>query len=436
MIESGLSAFEGKRVLLLQGPLGPFFKRLATDLTQAGAEVHKVNFNGGDWLFFRGPRAYSFRGKQEAWPAFFERLLDQLQIETVLLFGDCRQYHRQAYAIATARGIEVGVFEEGYLRPNWITLELSGANGHSKIPSDPKFYRNIMFHPNSSPEQAVGDSFAMAALWAILYYVTAFTLWPLFRRYRHHRPLSLLEALPWIRAGWRKLHYAYKERDVLSQLTQEKSKNYYLVPLQVHNDAQVCVHSPYADVSEFIKEVVTSFAKHAPQEAALVIKHHPMDRGYHDYSALIRGLRRGFGLDGRLVYVHDTHLPTLLDHAAGVVVINSTVGLSALLHGAPTITTGSAFYDIDGMTYQGSLESFWAKSREITVDKALLNGFRVFLQRCKLINGNYYKRLPASELASGLVWPKDCRWSACDSPSLARNASPKPAFLHSTSQAI
>ena len=41
-----------RRVLLLQGPIGPFFRNLGDDLIQAGATVHKINFNGGDWLFY------------------------------------------------------------------------------------------------------------------------------------------------------------------------------------------------------------------------------------------------------------------------------------------------------------------------------------------------------------------------------------------------
>jgi capsular polysaccharide export protein len=45
--------------------------------------------------------------------------------------------------------------------------------------------------------------------------------------------------------------------------------------------------------------------------------------------------------------VHDLHLPTLLAHASGTVVINSTVGPSALHHKVPSKTTGSAFYDME-----------------------------------------------------------------------------------------
>ena len=73
MIAEGINAFRNKRILLLQGPLGPFFRRLASDLEGVGAEVFKVNFNGGDWLFYPS-KSINYRGGIEDWPEFFERL--------------------------------------------------------------------------------------------------------------------------------------------------------------------------------------------------------------------------------------------------------------------------------------------------------------------------------------------------------------------------
>src|SRR3978361_1805772 len=96
MIRGGLAGFKGKRILLLQGPLGPFFSRLASDLEKAGATVWKINFNGGDWLF-APKRSIPFRGRPDQWPAFFESVLDERNIDTVLLFGDCRPVHRVAH---------------------------------------------------------------------------------------------------------------------------------------------------------------------------------------------------------------------------------------------------------------------------------------------------------------------------------------------------
>jgi len=404
MIHGGLLAFRGKRVLLLQGPLGPFFRRLADDLRAAGATVHKVNFNGGDWLFSAGVGAINFRGRPEEWPGFFEALLDRLAIDVVLLFGDCRLYHRKAHAIASKRGLDIGVFEEGYLRPDWITLERFGVNGHSQIPRESDFYRSLPPPPAREPEHRVKHAFGMTVLWSMLYYFAGSLLKPVFPHYRHHRPFHPLEALPWIRSFWRKILFAFRERGMQARLTGDLSKRYFLVPLQVHNDAQVCVHSPYADVSEFIEEVVESFAAHAPAKTSLVIKHHPRDRGYHDYSVLIRELRKRYGLGARLVYVHDLHLPILLEHALGVVVINSTVGLSALQRGVPTKTTGNAFYDMDGLTFRGDLEDFWSKAWSAAPNREQFRRFRQFLKSQFLINGSFYVRLAASPLRCGLLW--------------------------------
>ena len=47
-------------VLLLQGPVGPFFSRIAEDLSQRGFVVHKINFNGGDKLFYRHSNAVDY----------------------------------------------------------------------------------------------------------------------------------------------------------------------------------------------------------------------------------------------------------------------------------------------------------------------------------------------------------------------------------------
>lgn len=402
MIQGCLETFEGKRVLLLQGPMGPFFRRLARDLEWAGAKVHKVNFNGGDWLFYPFG-ATSFRGHIDEWPSFFKRLIKERQIDAVLLFGDCRPVHRKVKKIAKSRGIEVGVFEEGYLRPDYVTLENSGVNGHSSLPSTPIFYLNRRM-PDAQPTLPVGNTFWHAALWATLYYVACSLLHPCFRHYRHHRPCTLKEAIPWLRSAWRKKYYAVKESRLQEELTSRLSHKYFLVPLQVHNDSQICVHSPYAKVEDFIRSVVKSFARCAPKETVLVFKHHPMDRGYYDYSRLMEELRHSSKLKDRLWYVHDLHLPTLLKHARGVVLVNSTVGMSALHHRIPTKVLGTAIYDMQGLTFKGSLDTFWRQARHYPVDGELYECFRRYLIAHTQINGSFYKRLDVTCSHTGLRW--------------------------------
>ena len=55
-----------RRVLLLQGPIGPFFKNLSEDLVKAGASVLKINFNGGDWFYYP-TKSVNYRGSLDEW---------------------------------------------------------------------------------------------------------------------------------------------------------------------------------------------------------------------------------------------------------------------------------------------------------------------------------------------------------------------------------
>ncbi|CBJ51882.1 capsule biosynthesis protein [Ralstonia solanacearum] len=402
MIEGGPASLKAQRVLLLQGPMGPFFRRLARDLEAVGAQVLKVNFNGGDWLFYP-TGAIHYRGTMPNWPAFFERLLRDHRIDLVLLFGDCRPVHEEIQRICQRCGVKTGVFEEGYVRPDYITLEHCGVNGYSQTPRSPAVYRQAP-EENTPPPHPVGNTFWHAVRWAILYYVAAALLSPVFARYRHHRPLTLLEAGPWLRSVWRKLHYRIRERGVQSELAGPLSGRYFLLALQVHNDAQVRVHSAHETVAQFIDETLQSFARRAPADAILVIKHHPLDRGYHDYRRLIRQRAEALDLRQRVRYLHDQHLPTLLTHARGIVLINSTVGLSALDHGKPVKACGTAVYNLPGLTYQGPLDTFWTAAPAFVPDPALFLRFRTYLIRHTQLNGNFYKRLDSAGNRVGLIW--------------------------------
>jgi capsular polysaccharide export protein len=407
LISNGLNEFSGRRVLMLQGPVGPFFSRLAADLTLAGAFVFKVNFNGGDWLFSRSTafqRVFDFTGHPEDWPAYFLDLLLRLNIDTVFLFGDCRSMHVAAMRVIREQGgIRVGVFEEGYLRPDFITLERDGVNNNSSLPDDPRFYL-------SQPEQtlpasrSLGSTYGQAAKWGMMYFAAASVGRLRFIRYRHHRRLGISDGPSWVRSFWRKQIYGWTERHVLPELVGSHSGNFFLVSLQTRGDAQMSVHSDFDSVEQFIEHVMASFADHAPTDAWLVLKHHPLDRGYSDYTGLIAGLVRRHGLEGRCHYIHDQHLPTLLQHTRGVVVVNSTAGLSAVGEGVPVKVCGKAIYDIQGLTFQGALDDFWKHAHLAKPSARLYQAFRNYLICHTQHQGSFYKQLPGVSYHSGVMW--------------------------------
>lgn len=418
MIESGTRSFVGKRVLLLQGPVGPFFSRLAKDLRNAGAEVFKVNFNAGDWFYYP-THALNFRGTPNEWPAWFENLIRQLRIDVVLLFGDCRPIHSAAHTIASRHGVEIGVFEEGYLRPDYITFERFGVNGYSQLPRNPAHFSQEFSPPPKTV--SVGSTYWALVACAMWYYLMATLGKAWFPYYRHHRPLTLLEAYPWVLSAWRKLWYGWAEKGLQTRLTTQWKNQYFLVPLQVFNDSQISDHARFRSVEEFIETTLCSFAGHAANDSRtmLVFKHHPMDRGYKDYSALIKKVAHQTGLTARVLYIHDQHLPSLLGDARGVVVINSTVGISALHHGTPTKVCGHALYDIEGLTYQGPLDSFWNDAPKAKPQANLYRNFRAHVINLTQLNGSFYKALDMPGSFAGLIW--NSRISREPSPVLESN---------------
>ncbi|RYI06939.1 MAG: capsule biosynthesis protein CapA, partial [Acetobacteraceae bacterium] len=118
-----------RRFLFLQGPHGPWFHRLGWFLRLAGAQVWRVGFNLGDRVFWPGSGYVAFTGSHDEWPATCADLLDRHGITDLVVYGDTRPIHAQAVALAKARGLTVHVFEEGYLRPYWVTYERGGSNG-------------------------------------------------------------------------------------------------------------------------------------------------------------------------------------------------------------------------------------------------------------------------------------------------------------------
>lgn len=387
--------------LLLQGPAGPFMRRFAEELRDTGARVTKVNFHAGDVLFYPGPDAIAFRGRPDEWPEFVRKLMTDREVDAVFVFGDCRAHHRAAIEVARALSIAVWVFEEGYLRPDWITLEEHGVNGYSRMPRDPDFYRNAEL-PEPPAAIPVGDSFAIMSWYSTLNALAFTHLNQGFPHYRHHRNLNAwFHTFSWLRGAARKQWYLRREAPLLERLIGELSKRYFLCALQVHCDFQL-VHSPYGDVTELIDQLVAEFAAHADPRDSLVIKHHPMDRPFREYGPRIRKLAKKHGLEGRLFYVHDLHLPTLLKHARGCIVINSTTALQSLHHGTPVKAMGDAVYAMPGLVHQGTLAQFLREPG--TFDADLFERFRRWLLWNNQANGSFYKRLPGETRRTGVHW--------------------------------
>ena len=131
-LEARIAALPDKSLLLLDDDQA-LRTRMGRALEARGHRVRRINFSSGDWLFWRLP-SDNYRGRFDKWGAYVADYVRTHGVTDIVLFGDCRPYHVAATAAAQPFGVRFHVFEEGYLRPNWITCELGGVNGNSALP--------------------------------------------------------------------------------------------------------------------------------------------------------------------------------------------------------------------------------------------------------------------------------------------------------------
>ncbi|TVV73377.1 capsule biosynthesis protein [Sphingomonas solaris] len=392
-------ALNRKTFLFLQGPPGPFFARLADALAGEGHIVHRINFSGGDRWSWNLPST-DYRGSSGNWPHFFDSFIRSNRITDLVLFGDCRPLHRAAHGLAALRGLRIHVFEEGYIRPDWVTLELDGVNGNSSLSRDPDWYLEAARTLPPLPEHPpVASSFKRRADDALGYFTNNFFQLPRFPYYRSHRPISpVIEGVGWLRrlAGQKK---ARERTDAI--LAQVRETPYFVLPLQLNSDHQIRTHSPFGNMKVAMAYVIESFARSAPPGTVLVIKQHPLDNGLINWRRLARARAAEHGIADRMLFIEEGDIAQIVAGARGVVTVNSTTGTLALGVGVPVAVLGHAVYHIAGITHQGSLDAFWQAPP--VPDTHIWDAFcRVLYDRC-LIRGGFSSDEGLALLVEGAV---------------------------------
>jgi len=379
-------AAPARHFLFLQGMPGPFFRRLARRLRENGARTSRVNFNGGDVLDWLGGEARAYRGRPEDWSAWLADHLDRTDVTDIVVFGDCRDAHRAARLVADRRGLRFHVFEEGYLRPDHVTLERGGVNGHSSFPRSLRAIDLLATRLGApDPGMPVPSYFRHRALQAACYYGAAWLGAALFPHYRTHRQWPpMREARGWIR---RFLRRRVERTESLRSLTSLAGRPFFLLPLQLEGDSQLSFCSPFASMREALELIIASFAS-APPEAMLLVKMHPLDPGIVPWRRVVAEIAAEAGIAGRVVFIERHDLAPLLGAAQGVITVNSTVGPLALAEGKPVMALGDAIYRVPGVTADCPLDAFWQSPPPLdSANVALLR--QALLAKC-LVNGGFH----------------------------------------------
>ena len=394
--------FPHRRFLFLQGVPGSFMHTLGRALAARGHGISRVNFNGGDRLDWPSLPSINFTGRMSEWPAFLQRLILDLAPTDLVLHGDCRPLHKIAIEQANRHGITVHVFEEGYLRPHWITLEVGGVNGYSRLPRGVAAYHVAADLLPARPAAAhVPPSVRTRARDCIVYGAACVALSPWFPRYATHRGWSLpREAVGWTKRALR-TPFAGRRSQAAIQCAFAATSGFFVLPIQMDNDSQILCHSDIGGMMHAIRLVVASFARHADPGAVLAVKEHPLDNGVIDWRGVTATAARDAGVADRVVLIEDCDLQLLLDRALGMVTVNSTSATFALASGVPVIALGRSVYDLPGLTHQGSLETFWRAPSP--PDMALFEAFRRVLMHACLLDGDFFTRDGVARAVAGSV---------------------------------
>lgn len=387
--------------LFLQGLASTFFSDLGAALTARGHQVRRINFCPGDWLFWRGG-ADHYRGTRPAWEGWLDAYVASHGVTDIVLFGDCRPYHVVARAVAVARGLRVHVFEEGYIRPNWITCELGGVNGYSTLPKTAEAVRALARRlPQPGRAMPSTGDMALRSIWDVGYNIANVCFPYLYPRFRSHRPTHIaMEYAGWIKKFSRRGR-TRREAARCNEIYNAVGCDYFLLPLQLDSDYQIRVHSPFLGVEGFMDRVIKSFAEASQAPTRLLVKLHPLDAGLINWRKFARASARRHGVSERLDFIDGGELPSLIAGARGVVIVNSTVGMLSLEMGRPTLALGTAIYNMPGLTHQGDIDGFW--TAPVAPDLELMSDFRRVVLHRTQVNGGYFSKSAIARAVAAAV---------------------------------
>ncbi len=251
--------------------------------------------------------------------------------------------HRQVLVAAAREAGLRGLFAELAPIAGHITLDPQGVNAAGMLPTEPDYYR----------------------AWSAA-----------------NADQGLVE-------GWRNRLVA---RAGMRRENQGEATNgpFLFVPLQVRGDTQIYALGGWIRRIETLIDVVARAAEHLPAGWRVVFREHPSDK-VGNAAQLSRVVGPRVAVD------NTTDTFQLVRRSQGVVTVNSSVGLQALLLGRPVLVLGRANYAVPGMVRMAegadAMAAAFAAAPDWSYDTRLTESFLRFLAE------EYYVPWPVADAA-------------------------------------
>ena len=255
--------------------------------------------------------------------SYFYNFLQVEMPDVFIISGDSRLQSRAASQACLDLGIKVVYFEQG---PFGTTqLDLRGVNCNASFNAEAILNS---YDSEKIPEQkldiCVDEKVKNDWLRSIDYFTSLITYFGIFLELVEEK--SMVQKLSKL---WSKLHYQ-KHADINFE-----HEDYVLVIGQVPTDANFKLHSQFENTTEFVKTVIKMFPYRK-----IFIRDHPLLAGGYE--------KEFYDLVSHNAYVSIASgaLEPQINNASDIVVVNSTVGLEAILQYRRCILVlGNSIYD-------------------------------------------------------------------------------------------
>ena len=250
------------------------------------------------------------------------------------IYNDLRWNHAYAVDILRKQGCKYFVFERGVFRPHSTTMDCRGVNANSMVrdlkvvdinDQDKQELESVFFKDRS--ERPAKFEFAK-------YFISSKLTSSLFPP-----SIKAVSKSPYRKSlgDYINLHLSNSKNKKSTptgngfKISDEK---FIFVPLQLSNDTQTLINSPYSGTQDFIDKVVADYRdSNFYLNVKLVFKKHPLDLENYEFP--------------EDVFVSNEETNDLIDSSDFCITINSTVGFEALFS-KKVLCLGKSFYTEHG----------------------------------------------------------------------------------------
>ena len=255
--------------------------------------------------------------------------MSRIKPNVLVVFNGAHYKQQAAINIAKYYGSKIIYLELGCL-PNTTAVDDSGVNFLNSLPRDASFYNNY------KPTKLVDINRQLVVRESV-------------------KPATVMDNLP---------------------------ERYLFAPFQVHDDTQILIHSPWLKSMPEFYHVLEQGLNSLDKNIGIVIKEHPTDK---------KSFEELHYRNPRIIFANGNNTADLIKNSEAAIVINSTVGIEALLLNKPVVTIGNAFYNIDGLVThaanQQDLNLAFTRCNDLIFDPTLVEHFIHYLIEQYLVQG-------------------------------------------------